>query len=209
MPRDVSLSFPATRAGAPQTAHPRDRRDPDAVYRRITVLLRREGWHVNVKRVHRLYRLEGMQMRLKPPRRRVMAKLQRYIRILMWWNDPFEGGLRLQKICRASAWLLALAIVVLSLVPPSYRPITGASHNCEHLAIFLMTGFAFGLAYPDKPFALAVGLVIFCTAIEISQRWIPGRHARLSDFIVDAAAACIGLGAASVAARFSGYRRRH
>jgi transposase InsO family protein len=24
-------------------------------YRRITVLLRREGWHVNVKRVHRLY----------------------------------------------------------------------------------------------------------------------------------------------------------
>src|SRR5215831_3625089 len=45
-------------------------------YRRITVLLRREGWHVNVKRVHRLYRLEGLQMRLKLPRRRVMAKLR-------------------------------------------------------------------------------------------------------------------------------------
>ena len=45
-------------------------------YRRIAVLLRREGWHVNVKRVHRLYRLEGLQMRLKPPRRRVMAKLR-------------------------------------------------------------------------------------------------------------------------------------
>jgi putative transposase len=43
---------------------------------RITVLLRREGWHVNVKRVHRRYRLEGLQMRLKPPRRRVMAKLR-------------------------------------------------------------------------------------------------------------------------------------
>jgi putative transposase len=48
-------------------------------YRRIAVLLRREGWHVNVKRVHRLYRLQGLQMRLKPPRRRVMAKsAQRY-----------------------------------------------------------------------------------------------------------------------------------
>jgi putative transposase len=45
-------------------------------YRRITVLPRREGWHVNVKRVHRLYRLQGLQMRLKPPRRRVMAKLR-------------------------------------------------------------------------------------------------------------------------------------
>jgi VanZ family protein len=115
---------------------------------------------------------------------------------------------RLQKICRASAWLLALAIVVLSLVPPSYRPITEASHNLEHLTIFFTTGFAFGVAYPDKPFALAIGIVIFCAAIELAQRWAPGRHARLSDFIVDAAAACIGLGAAFVAARFSGYKRR-
>jgi len=31
---------------------------------------------VNPKRVHRLYRLEGLQMRLRPPRRRVMAKLR-------------------------------------------------------------------------------------------------------------------------------------
>jgi len=45
-------------------------------YRGIAVLLRREGWRVNVKRVHRLYRLEGLQIRLKPPRRRVMAKLR-------------------------------------------------------------------------------------------------------------------------------------
>jgi len=89
---------------------------------------------------------------------------------------------------------------VLSLVPPSYRPITEASHNLEHLAIFLATGFAFGVAYPDKSFALVIELVIFCGAIELAQRWVPGRHARLSDFIVDAAAACIGLGVASVAA---------
>lgn len=30
-------------------------------YRRIYVLLRREGWKVNHKRVHRLYRLEGTE----------------------------------------------------------------------------------------------------------------------------------------------------
>src|SRR2546421_3284177 len=117
-------------------------------------------------------------------------------------------GPRLQQICRVLAWLLALAIVALSLVPPSYRPITEASHNLEHLAIFLATGFAFGVAYPDKSFALVIELVIFCGAIELAQRWVPGRHARLSDFIVDAAAACIGLGVASVAVRFSGSKRR-
>src|SRR5262249_43226041 len=46
-------------------------------YRRITGLLRRKGWHVKVKRVHRLERLEGLQMRPNPPRRRVMANCVR------------------------------------------------------------------------------------------------------------------------------------
>lgn len=32
-------------------------------YRRLTVLLRREGWAVNAKRMYRLYREEGLQMR--------------------------------------------------------------------------------------------------------------------------------------------------
>jgi putative transposase len=34
-------------------------------YRRLTVLLRREGWAVNTKRVYRLYREEGLQVRTK------------------------------------------------------------------------------------------------------------------------------------------------
>ena len=45
-------------------------------YRRIHILLQREGWSVGRTRVYRLYRLEGLQMRHKPPRRRVMAKLR-------------------------------------------------------------------------------------------------------------------------------------
>lgn len=45
-------------------------------YRRIHILLQREGWPVGRTRVYRLYRLEGLQMRHKPPRRRVMAKLR-------------------------------------------------------------------------------------------------------------------------------------
>ena len=45
-------------------------------YRRIHVLLRREGWRVNVKRVCRLYRVQGLQLRNKSPKRRVKAKLR-------------------------------------------------------------------------------------------------------------------------------------
>jgi putative transposase len=34
-------------------------------YRRLTVLLRHEGWVVNTKRVYRLYRAEQLQVRTK------------------------------------------------------------------------------------------------------------------------------------------------
>lgn len=41
-------------------------------YRRIHVLLRREGWEINHKRTHRLY----LQLRNKTPKRKVKAKLR-------------------------------------------------------------------------------------------------------------------------------------
>ena len=45
-------------------------------YRRVHVLLRREGWAINAKRVRRLYSGLGLQLRNKSPRRRVKAKLR-------------------------------------------------------------------------------------------------------------------------------------
>jgi putative transposase len=43
-------------------------------YRRLHVLLVREGWEINHKRVLRIYREEGLNLRVKRPRRRVSAK---------------------------------------------------------------------------------------------------------------------------------------
>ena len=39
-------------------------------YRRIAALLRADGWRVNVKRVHRLWKAEGLQVRRKQRKRR-------------------------------------------------------------------------------------------------------------------------------------------
>jgi putative transposase len=44
-------------------------------YRRLTVLLRREGWKVNAKRIYRLYAEEGMLVRTK--QRKKIARRQR------------------------------------------------------------------------------------------------------------------------------------
>lgn len=56
-------------------------------YRRIHVLLRREGWEVNAKRVCRLYREMGLQLRNKTPKRRVKAKLRSDRATAMAAND--------------------------------------------------------------------------------------------------------------------------
>jgi len=82
-------------------------------YRRIHVLLRREGWKVNVKRVRRLYRLEGLQMRHKPPRRRVMAKLRsdrsnatgpNQVWAMDWMHDELFDGRRLWVLTVVDTW---------------------------------------------------------------------------------------------------------
>jgi VanZ family protein len=99
---------------------------------------------------------------------------------------------------RIVAWSLATAIAVVSLVPPDLRPETGAPHALEHFSIYAATGLAFGLGYARKFGLLTIILLIFAGSIEIAQLFVPGRHARLSDFIIDAAALCAGLIAASL-----------
>lgn len=43
------------------------------------MLLRREGWDVNAKRIYRLYKEMRLELRRKPPKRRVKAKLDSMI----------------------------------------------------------------------------------------------------------------------------------
>ncbi len=45
-------------------------------YRRVYVVLYREGWEVSIKMVYNVYRALGQQLRNKTPKRRVKAKLR-------------------------------------------------------------------------------------------------------------------------------------
>jgi len=112
---------------------------------------------------------------------------------------------RLQRFFQVVAWLLALTIVMLSLGPASTRPVTGAGHDFEHLLIFAATGGAFGLGYPRRIWLLPLALLAFSGAIELAQMLVPGRHARLSDFLTDAAASCVGLGLSFVLVRLRSF----
>jgi putative transposase len=52
------------------------RENPRYGYRRVWALLRREGWLVNKKRVHRLWREEGLRVPERQRKRRRLAKLE-------------------------------------------------------------------------------------------------------------------------------------
>jgi putative transposase len=47
-------------------------------YGRIWIMLRREGWPDNKKRIHRLYRLEGLQVRMRARRKKRLTQGQPY-----------------------------------------------------------------------------------------------------------------------------------
>ena len=64
-------------------------------YRRVHVMLRREGWRDNHKRIYRLYREQGLSLRLKRPRRNKSAQRRQ--------PQP-QGCIRIMS----GAWILSL-----------------------------------------------------------------------------------------------------
>jgi VanZ family protein len=104
---------------------------------------------------------------------------------------------------RAVGWILLIGIVVMTVVPPALRVVTGAPHNVEHAMIFLTTGAAFGLGYQLRISVMCAAAVVFCACLEVVQLAVPGRHARVSDFLVDAVAACMGIAIAWTVRRLS------
>lgn len=97
------------------------------------------------------------------------------------------------RAARATAWILAIAIVVLSIVPGGLRPETDLPHYLEHFLIFVITGIAFGLGYSQTFSRLATLLVLFAGLVELAQLFLPSRHARISDFLIDTFALWVGL----------------
>jgi VanZ family protein len=107
--------------------------------------------------------------------------------------------MRMSILVRSFAWLLAAAVTFATLGPPSLRPHSDLGQDGEHALAFILVGLAFGLAYRQRRLAVAAIAVVLIGLLELMQFWAPGRHARLEDFVVDAATACIGFAIAAAA----------
>ena len=111
-------------------------------------------------------------------------------------NCAMQQGMT--PLFRLFAWLLAAAVTFATLGPASYRPHSNFGQDGEHAFAFILIGLAFGLAYPRQRLFVSAVAMAAIGAIEILQLWAPGRHARLEDFLVDAAAACAGFAVVAV-----------
>ena len=108
--------------------------------------------------------------------------------------------MKVRRLVRIFAWVCLAAIFALSLVAPSLRPVL-MPHAIEHAAIFALAGLAVGLGYPNHAARNMTILTIFSAAVELAQFYAPGRHPRVSDFLIDAVAACAGVALAAILAR--------
>jgi VanZ family protein len=81
--------------------------------------------------------------------------------------------------------------------------VTGAPRDLEHIAAFALVGLLLSLAYPDKRLKLVTCGIAAIAAVELMQVIVPGRHAYVSDFLLNTFGACIGLTATRVFVRTS------
>jgi hypothetical protein len=122
--------------------------------------------------------------------------------------DPGKEAKRARAylvLARTGAWLIFAAIATLTLAPPSLRVSTGEPHALEHLAAFTFCGAAFALAYPEHRRAIWLWSFLVLGLLELLQLVAPGRHARVSDYVMNVLGAGLGIFCVAVAGRI---RRR-
>jgi VanZ family protein len=126
-------------------------------------------------------------------------------------NDARMGG-RIPElatpIARIFAWLLVAAITAVSIIPAEFRPVTPAPSFFEHFTVFPLTGMAFCFGYRGRTVVVSVFLLIFAGSLEFAQLWIPGRHSRLSDLLVNIVGAFVGVAAIAVISKLNAYSRQ-
>jgi VanZ like protein len=108
-----------------------------------------------------------------------------------------------EQLVRLLSWVVLGAIVMLTVVPPAWRPVTGASQMAEHLAAFFLLGGFFALGYRRNLLAVALFVVAGVGLLELCQLFVPGRHARVSDFAFNAIGACAAIAAVWLVAKRS------
>ena len=109
-------------------------------------------------------------------------------------NWKMIDATRRSRWAKAAAAFCVLVIFIGSLLPQAERTSSGLPGKVEHFVAYGVTGLLLGLTISTRngPSLAAVSLACIAFLLEFLQQWSPGRHPRVSDAVVGAAAAMLG-----------------
>src|SRR4051812_18998858 len=97
------------------------------------------------------------------------------------------------RLLQILAWLLLLALAIVTVGPIRLRPETGLSPQLERTVGLLIVGFVFGLAFPRRILLVALLLFTSTALFEALQNFEPPRPGRVIDLAVKLIGAALGL----------------
>lgn len=105
--------------------------------------------------------------------------------------------LTLTKVSHFLGWVCVIAIIILSWLPSGTRPRTHlfAITQWEHFAAYFVAAalLAQGRTSRKDHFLIPILLGALAAMLEVGQIWVPGRDAKLSDWIAGAAGGWAGV----------------
>jgi len=104
------------------------------------------------------------------------------------------------------AWTLVAGIVFATLGPQSLRPHLGDA-QLERFGAYFVTAVALVLAYPRRPWTIALAVVAVAVLLELGQLIVPGRDAGVPDAIAKALGGVSGAAVAAALSRAADFAR--
>lgn len=99
----------------------------------------------------------------------------------------------LQRLLRVVAWALLIGLLVVTLEPDQFRPVSTLPLQWEHALAVALIGFVFALAYPRHIIAVSLVVLGATVLLELLQLVTPTRHGRLVDVAFKLAGGGAGL----------------
>ena len=107
----------------------------------------------------------------------------------------------LSFLLKCVAWLLLLGLVLVTIGPIGWRPISPLPTQLERALALMVVGIAFALAYPRHVVLVGLLLIGATALLELTQVFEPSRHGRWLDLGVKVAGGVVGLAIGTVLAR--------
>lgn len=93
-----------------------------------------------------------------------------------------------------AAWLILIGLVVVTVAPIGLRPHTMLSAQGERFIGFALAGGLLALAYPRRPFLVALLVLGLAVGLEVAQFVAATRHPGVRDMLAKLAGGAFGLG---------------